>query len=53
MSSLEKVECLGDLPQEGAYEEIELLGYRFATEEVRDNHIAKIRLKILPVADED
>ncbi len=47
------VECLGDLPQEGAYEEIELSGYRFATEEVRDNHIAKIRLKILPVADED
>jgi putative hemolysin len=47
------VECLGDLPQEGAYEEIELSGYRFATEEVHDNHIAKIRLKILPVADED
>lgn len=47
------VECLGDLPQEGAHEEVELEGYRFATEEVRDNHIAKIRLKVLSVAEED
>ncbi|MEF2824616.1 MAG: hemolysin family protein [Peptococcaceae bacterium] len=46
------VECLGELPAEGAHEEIQFENYVFATEEVRDNHIAKIRFKILPIADE-
>lgn len=46
------VECLGELPAEGAHKKIQFENYVFATEEVRDNHIATIRLKILPITDE-
>ena len=46
------VECLGELPAEGAHKKIQFENFVFATEEVRNNHIATIRLKILPIADE-
>lgn len=46
------VELLGELPSEGAHEKVQYENYAFSTEEVRDNHIAKIRLKILSVPDE-
>ena len=46
------IEQLGHIPQEGARERITIDNLAFLTEDVRDNRIASVRMKILPPAAE-
>ena len=47
------IEQLGHIPQEGARERITIDNLAFLTEDVRDNRIASVRMKILPQISND
>lgn len=47
------IEQLGHIPQEGARERITIDNLAFLTEDVRDNRIASVRMKILPPQSEE
>ena len=47
------IEQLGHIPQEGAKESLTIDNLKFFTEEVKENRIASVKMKILPAAPDE